>query len=154
MEAPLHGPQAPTVIMCAVAGGRAVTPEDLRTGLPGILLSSDDPEELVATIRRMGRGAMPLPGKHARRITLHVTDPVRQDGSDMAGSGLSPREQEVLRALAAGLSYKMIGGRLGISFETVRSHMKRIYGKLRVHSSTEAVVKAMQLGLVARTAHG
>ncbi len=55
---------------------------------------------------------------------------------------LTPREQDVLRSLAAGNSYKMVAGDLNISIETVRTHIKRIYEKLHVHSVAEAIAKA------------
>jgi DNA-binding NarL/FixJ family response regulator len=55
---------------------------------------------------------------------------------------LAPREQEVLSLLVTGHSYKMIADKCGITIETVRSHIKRIYEKLQVHSATEAATKA------------
>ena len=57
---------------------------------------------------------------------------------------LGAREKDVLQALVDGLSYKMIADRLGISFETVRSHIKNIYEKLHVHNSAEAVAKTLK----------
>ncbi len=57
---------------------------------------------------------------------------------------LSEREKDVLRLLVEGKAYKMISDELGISYETVRTHMKHIYEKLHVASMTEAVVKAIQ----------
>ena len=56
---------------------------------------------------------------------------------------LSPREKEVLSLLVDGLSYKMIAGKLNITYDTVRAHMKKIYEKLHVTSMTEAVAKAI-----------
>jgi DNA-binding NarL/FixJ family response regulator len=62
---------------------------------------------------------------------------------------LTQREQETLKYLVDGLSYKMIADRMGgISYETVRSFMKNIYRKLHVASMTEAVAKALKDGLV------
>ena len=55
---------------------------------------------------------------------------------------LTPREQDVLHSLAAGNSYKMVAHELGISIDTVRTHIKRIYKKLQVHSVAEAIAKA------------
>lgn len=55
--------------------------------------------------------------------------------------GLSPREKEVLDLLTSGFSYKMIAEKCFISLETVRSHIKKIYEKLQVHSATEAASK-------------
>lgn len=138
-----------TVIMFAVMEGHGITAEDMRAGTPGILLSSEDPEVLLAAIRDMGRGRLPDGSEVARRVMLHVTDPTQERAAGVPVTDLSPREKEVLNALVEGLSYKMIADRLSISFETVRSHIKRIYEKLRVHNNTEAVAKALKIGLVA-----
>lgn len=141
--------QPRTVIMFAVMEGHGITNEDMRLGTPGILLSSEDPEVLMAAIREMGRGRMPESNEVARRVVLHVTEPRPVEVLAERVTELSPREKEVLNALVEGLSYKMIAARLSISFETVRSHIKRIYEKLRVHNNTEAVAKALKFGLVA-----
>lgn len=138
-----------TLIMFAVMEGHGITADDMRQGTPGILLSSDDPEVLMQAIRDMGRGHMPSSSDIARRVVLQVSDPVVEQRAAMLVTELSPREKEVLNALVEGLSYKMIAARLSISFETVRSHIKRIYEKLRVHNNTEAVAKALKIGLVA-----
>ena len=61
---------------------------------------------------------------------------------------LSKREKEVLELLVQGKSLKMIGGDLDISYDTVRSHIKKIYDKLHVASMTEAVAKAISEKLV------
>ena len=61
---------------------------------------------------------------------------------------LTARETEVLELVASGLSNKQIADELGISAHTVKFHVNAILGKLDVHSRTEAVVKAMQLGVV------
>lgn len=54
---------------------------------------------------------------------------------------LAPREREVLRLLATGRPYKQIAAELELSMGTVRTYIRRLYGKLRVHCRTEAVVK-------------
>jgi RNA polymerase sigma factor (sigma-70 family) len=61
---------------------------------------------------------------------------------------LTPREKEVLACIVNGLSYKMIADQLHISYETVRSHVKKIYEKLHVASLTEAVAKAINQRIV------
>jgi RNA polymerase sigma factor (sigma-70 family) len=54
---------------------------------------------------------------------------------------LTPREREILDQLAKGYLYKEIADRLGISLDTVRNHLRKVYEKLHVHSRTEAVLK-------------
>ena len=61
---------------------------------------------------------------------------------------LSEREQDVLVQLVKGRSYKMIADALGISYHTVDSHIRKIYEKLHVHNTAEAVSKAVREGLV------
>lgn len=61
---------------------------------------------------------------------------------------LTPREIEVLRLIAEGVSSRDIGARLGISYATVRSHIRSVCSKLDVHSKTEAVVKAKLLSII------
>ena len=61
---------------------------------------------------------------------------------------LTPREKEVLACVVEGLSYKMIADKLFIGYETVRSHMKKIYEKLHVASLTEVVAKAINQRIV------
>ena len=63
-------------------------------------------------------------------------------------ASLTDREEQVLSHLARGYAYKEIADLLGISFETVRTHVRTIYEKLHVHSRTEAVARAREVGLL------
>ena len=65
-----------------------------------------------------------------------------------AGQRLSAREVDVLRLLAQGHSYEAIGGQLGVTLNTVASHIKSAYRKLSVHSAAAAVMRAVQLRLI------
>ena len=62
--------------------------------------------------------------------------------------GLSEREAEVLRALVSGKGYKEIAFDLHISVDTVRTHIRKVYGKLQVHSAPEAVARAIRERIV------
>ena len=68
--------------------------------------------------------------------------------SKFQGPGITPRELEVLAAMADGASNKAIARRLGISFHTAKFHVAAILAKLNADSRTEAVTRAAQLGLV------
>jgi DNA-binding NarL/FixJ family response regulator len=61
---------------------------------------------------------------------------------------LTAREKEILTSLSKGNSYKLIASEFQISMDTVRTHIKKIYEKLHVHSQTEAVSKAINEKLV------
>ena len=65
-----------------------------------------------------------------------------------ASSGLTPREGDVLRLLAQGLTYEEIGSSLEVSLNTIRTHVRSIYGKLDVTTKTEAAVEAIRRGLL------
>jgi DNA-binding CsgD family transcriptional regulator len=62
--------------------------------------------------------------------------------------GLTKREKEILQSLVNGNSYKMIAAEQDITIDTVKSHLKKIYQKLQVHSQTEAVAKAIKNRIV------
>lgn len=73
----------------------------------------------------------------ARRVVQHF---LRAEPSSELEK-LTPRERDILDQLSKGFLYKEIVDNLGISMDTVRSYIRNIYEKLRVHSRTEAVVK-------------
>ena len=86
-------------------------------------------------------------------MSAHIARKVVQSFQRPAPTGpnptedLSPREKEVLDLLSQGLIYKEIADKLGISYETVHTYVRRIYEKLQVHSKSEAVAKAHLGGL-------
>ena len=61
-----------------------------------------------------------------------------------ATNGLSPRELEILEMLSEGFLYKEIAEKVGSTYSTVRTHIERIYGKLHVHSRSQAVAKFLK----------
>ena len=69
-------------------------------------------------------------------------------GGTRVESPLTPRETEILRMVAKGLSFETVGEVIGISPHTVVTHVKKIYRKLAVHSRGEAVYEASQMGLL------
>lgn len=112
--------------------------EALSAGATGYMLKQTPPKELLEAIRDMHHGGAPMSSQIARKVVLSF-----QVGP-VAGQtdSLSPREQEILGWLAKGFLIKEISDRLGISFDTARSHIRRIYEKLQVHSRAQAVAKA------------
>ncbi len=82
-------------------------------------------------------------------MTTHIARKVVQSFQQAGPSiqpteSLSPREQEVLDCLAKGFLYKEIADKLGISYETVHTYIRRIYEKLQVRTRTEAVAKFLR----------
>ena len=82
-------------------------------------------------------------------VDAYLVAPERHRRDDDLHEPLTARELEVLEHLAAGLSNKMIAARLGISDQTVKFHVASITGKLGVTNRTEAVRRALRLGLIA-----
>ncbi len=108
-------------------------------GASGYLLKKTPPVRILEAIEDIYNGGAPMTASIARKV-LDLFP--RQQAINNELDKLTPREQEVLRSLAAGNSYKMVAEALGISIETVRTHIKRIYEKLHVHSVAEAIAKA------------
>ena len=116
----------------------------LQAGAMGYLLKSTPPDALIAAIREAHEGGAPMTPSIARKVLLQWHAPPAAS----ADHGLNTREREVLQCLVDGLSYKMVGDKLGISINTVRSHIKHIYEKLHVRSNTEAVAKTINQRLL------
>jgi DNA-binding NarL/FixJ family response regulator len=113
----------------------------LAAGATGYLLKRLEPGELLQAIRDVYAGGSPMSNSIARKVVASFQE------ADRAGQKenlLTPREQIVLDCLAKGLAYKQIGDQLGISINTIRTHLRHIYEKLHVQSRTEAVAKYLQ----------
>jgi len=108
-------------------------------GASGYLLKKTPPVRILEAIEEIYNGGAPMTPSIARKV-LELFP--RQPAVNTELDKLTPREQGVLRSLAAGNSYKMVADELAISIETVRTHIKRIYEKLHVHSVAEAIAKA------------
>ncbi|HVY69141.1 MAG TPA: response regulator transcription factor [Verrucomicrobiae bacterium] len=112
--------------------------EALRAGATGYLLKRQAPEKLLEAIQEVMAGGSPMSTSIARKIVRSFQKPAPQ-GTDL--DRLSPREKQVLDLLARGEGYKQIASELGISLDTVRTYIRRIYEKLFVHTRTQAVAK-------------
>ncbi|MFZ2642518.1 MAG: response regulator transcription factor [Verrucomicrobiia bacterium] len=110
----------------------------LRAGASGYLLKRAAPTELLAAIEQVCAGGSPMSPEIARQV-VQFFQAEKQTPAD--SENLSERERELLSLLARGRQYKEIADQLAISTDTVRSHIRRIYRKLHVHSRTEAAVK-------------
>jgi DNA-binding NarL/FixJ family response regulator len=107
---------------------------------------------LLGQLRAVVAGGSPLSAGVARTV-LDVVRHVNAgalSNTPRVGSAvdLTDREREVLGCLVRGMSYKAVARSLDISIDTVRSHIRAVYGKLQVHSVAEAVSRALRNGLV------
>jgi DNA-binding NarL/FixJ family response regulator len=117
---------------------RVITMVD--AGARGYLVKDGDPEELVSAIRAAAAGGSPLAPVAASALLRS-----RQARSYL--QDLTAREREVLELLAAGLSNRAIGERLGVTEATVKAHLTRVYTRLGVTDRVSAAMRAREMGL-------
>jgi DNA-binding NarL/FixJ family response regulator len=123
--------------------------EALRAGASGFLLKDADPPELIDAVRTVARGeALLAPAVTRRLIGRYATRIRPADANVPAVEALTPRELEVLRLIAAGLSNTEIAAALVIGGETVKTYVSRILTKLDLRDRVQAVVFAYRTGLV------
>jgi DNA-binding NarL/FixJ family response regulator len=115
----------------------------LQAGACGYLLKRAAFEDVLAAIAEVRSGGAPMTSEIARLVVQSFQSPT--PGADPA-SLLSRRELEILNLLCEGLSDKALAGRLGISAQTVHTHLKNVYFKLHVHGRAEAVAKHLKGG--------
>ena len=113
----------------------------LAAGASGYLLKRTKSAELLDAIRDVIKGGSPMTAHIARKVVQSFQ---RASASNQSTEHLSPREQEVLDCLSQGFLYKEIAEKLGISYETVHTYIRRIYEKLQVRTRTEAVAKFLR----------
>jgi len=119
----------------------------ILAGASGYILKSHLNKRLLDDLRELQYGGSPMSPSIARKV-LNMMQNGTTKASASVEYNLTPREKDVLTCIVKGLSYKMIGYELNISYETVRSHVKKIYEKLHVGSLTEAVAKAINQNIV------
>lgn len=131
------------IIMLTVFDDQGHIFEALQSGANGYLLKRNASDRLVQSIEEVLSGGAPMSPSIARLIISEMQLRKPQENYQ-----LSIREKEILKSLATGNSFKLIASDLQISLETVRTHIKKIYEKLQVHSQIEAVSKALNEKLV------
>ncbi|QHI99663.1 response regulator [Xylophilus rhododendri] len=152
-----HHPACDILVVTMFADDDHVV-SSIEAGASGYLLKDASAERIVASIHELRAGGAPISPGIARRVLARfrakaeatVSVPVTMPSVDAQAdvSPLTPRESELLRMIAKGFTFETIGTLLDISPHTVVAHVKKIYRKLSVHSRSEAVYEAGQLGLL------
>ncbi|MEU9138910.1 response regulator transcription factor [Streptomyces sp. NPDC048404] len=152
----LAGPGAqfpPKVLVVTTFNVDAYVYDALRAGASGFLLKDAPPAELVKGIRTVARGESLLAPAVTRHLIGHFAehlrpaDTSRQAREDLVRA-LTPRELDVLRQIAEGLSNAEIATALFITPETVKTYVSRILAKLALRDRVQAVVLAYRVGLI------
>lgn len=117
----------------------------LQAGANGYVLKTADADDIIDAVRSVHEGKSVLDPAIARRLMNQLA---RSQDDLLEVEALTERELEVLRLTAHGYTNKAIGAQLSISDRTVQGHLAKIYGKLHAASRTEAVMRAVTLGLI------
>lgn len=117
------------------------------SGADGYLLKRTPPRELLDQLLVVVDGGAPLTAGVARTVLDLLRGPRGLNSPPPPDLDLTDRERDVLRCLVEGLAYKQTAAALGVSIDTVRTHIRGLYKKLQVHSVAEAVSRALREGL-------
>lgn len=118
----------------------------IRAGANGYILKNTEPEDLRKALLRVAKGQ----GALSPEVTAPVLQTLARSAVAEAPPLITDREQEVLYCLVKGLTTQQIAGQLYISENTVKTHIRHILEKLEASNRTEAVGKAIQMGLLQR----
>jgi NarL family two-component system response regulator LiaR len=135
-------PGTKVIVLTSFAGDDELFPA-LRAGADAYLLKDVEPRELVEAIRRVHAGEALLNPKVAARVLRELAD-----DAEPQPDPLTPRELDVVRLLARGLSNKAIAAELVVSEKTVKTHVSSILGKLGLTDRTQAALYAVREHLV------
>lgn len=149
-----HHPDCDVLVVTMFADDEHVV-GSIEAGATGYLLKDATSDRVAAGIHELRAGGSPISPGIARRVLTRFRLAVRPlpEVADAlhtppAGTPLTERETELLRLTAKGFTFETIADVLGISPHTVVAHVKKIYRKLAVHSRSEAVYEASQMGLL------
>lgn len=142
----LSGPEAPRVIMLTTFDLDDYVYAALRAGASGFLLKHSTPDELASAVRVVAAGDALLAPSVTRRLVEDFTR--AQPATTIAPDKLTPRETDVLRLVARGLSNRQIAAELVVAEQTVKSHVSNILTKLDLRDRAQAVVYAYESGVV------
>jgi DNA-binding NarL/FixJ family response regulator len=139
-----HHPELP-ILMLTVHGDDDLVFGAVCAGACGYLLKETEPGRLLECIRELHAGGAPMSPEIARKVvmTFRKYPPPRE--SDVE---LSARQVRILQLLAEGHTYKSCAESLGLSLDTIRFHVRKIYDRLHVHSRSEAIWKVFVKGTV------
>lgn len=116
----------------------------IQAGVSGYILKDSEPRELLLAIHAVHQGKSPLHPAIAQHLIRELTGAAHAEKTD----ALTPRELDVLRLVAQGLSNQDIADRLVISERTARTHVSNILDKLRLANRTQATLYALKHGLI------
>jgi len=142
-------PDLPVIVVTVHRSDRRILAA-LRAGACGYLLKEHVGTRLASAVEEAIDGGAPMSPAIARRLISLVAALPAVDVRHRPQPELTDRELTVIRTFSEGLTYQQAAATLGISLNTLRTHVRNIYEKLAVGSRTEAVLSALELGLLSR----
>ena len=142
----LISPESQVVMLTMHADGEVMA-RAIQAGAIGYLVKDCSTEEVVAAVRLAASGESVLSPELASSMLSEVKKESRRAANGM-GSVISPREEEVLQLIADGLSLPEVSAQLFISIKTVKNHLAAIYAKLDARDRTQAVLRAVRMGII------
>jgi DNA-binding NarL/FixJ family response regulator len=138
------------VMVITVFGDERHVLECIEAGATGYLLKGSKDLEVISQIRSLREGGSPISPAIARQLLVRFNADKAQRERSLATDKpvLSAQERTVLEMSAKGYSYEETARLLNLSPRTIETYVKRIYRKLQVHSKSEAVYEARNLGLL------
>jgi len=147
------GAAAPKVIVLTTFDVDEYVYGSLRAGASGFMLKRAPAEEPIAAVHRVAEGDELLAPERTTQLIASQSPPTQRRG-EVFVPPLTAREADVLALVARGFSNPEIGQRLGVSLETVRTHVKHVYMKCNARDRAQAVIAAYKSGLVDLTLPG
>ncbi len=136
----------PAVVLLVDEPTPGIARDAIAAGVRALLARDAGDVELIAAVRAVAAGLVVLTTDAAQPVR-GATTTARREGTPRTVS-VTPREHEVLQALAEGLANKQIAARLGISEHTIKTHVTAVFEKLGVTTRAEAVARGVQLGVL------
>lgn len=135
------------VLVISVFGDAETVIDCVEAGAVGYIHKDPQPDDVAKVILEVRSGASPISPMIARGVLerLRARSANERPAAEVS---LSPAESDVIELIARGYAYAEIARLRGVSIGTVQTHVKRLYAKLAVHSRSEAVFEATQLGLL------
>ncbi|MFN5323980.1 MAG: response regulator [Bacteroidota bacterium] len=134
------------IVIQTVFDDQAKIFDAIKAGASGYILKSAPISKIIDAIKDANEGGASLTPQIAALVIQYFRE--QETAAKTPDYGLSEREKEVLGHLISGLSYKQIADKMNLSYNTINSHIKRIYEKLHVHSVAEAVAKTINQRLL------
>lgn len=143
------------VVMLTVFSDDDYLFEAIKAGAAGYLLKGLDKERFLALLSGMANGESPLsPGLAARILTEFARREAKREARKTAVARtalLTPRNTEILKHVAGGLTYKEVGNKLGLSQSAVKYHMGEITARLQLENKSQVIAFAAEMGLTSAT---